>query len=220
MAFASLDGPDHDSVGGHQPWGVWGEYPPGIKTVRVLFIGPPGAGKGTQADLVSERLGIPHISTGDMFRHHVGEGTEIGQRVKAILDSGDYVPDSITVEMLEERMADEDARRGFILDGFPRTLPQVEALDELIGRDGLDQVVVFDVNEDELTERILARGRSDDTEEAVRNRFKIYQEQTAPLIDLYRSRGLVVEIDGMGEVEEVTDRILVSLGDEAGNPGF
>ncbi|HEX2154136.1 MAG TPA: adenylate kinase [Acidimicrobiia bacterium] len=186
----------------------------------MLFIGPPGAGKGTQADLVSERLGIPHVSTGDMFRHHVGEGTEIGKRVKAILDSGDYVPDSITVEMLEDRMADEDARRGFILDGFPRTLPQVEALDELIGRDGLDRVVVFDVNEDELTERILARGRSDDTEEAVRNRFKIYQEQTAPLIDLYRSRGVVVEIDGMGEVEEVTDRILSALADEGGNQGF
>lgn len=179
--------------------------------MRLLFIGPPGAGKGTQADRVAERLRIPHISTGDMFRHHVGAGTEIGKRVKAIMDAGDYVPDSITVEMLEERIAEEDAQKGFILDGFPRTLAQVEALDELIGDDGLDRVVVFQVDEDELTERILARGRSDDTEEAIRNRFKIYQEQTAPLIDVYRRRSIVVEVDGMGEMPEITERVLAAL---------
>ena len=179
--------------------------------MRLLFIGPPGAGKGTQAARVAERLGVPHVSTGDMFRHHVGEGTEIGKRVKAIMDAGDYVPDSITVEMLEERIAQEDARKGFILDGFPRTAAQVEALDELIGEDGLDKVVVFRVDEDELTERILARGRSDDTEEAIRNRFQIYQDQTAPLIDLYRERGIVVEVDGIGEIDEITDRVLAAL---------
>lgn len=179
--------------------------------MRLLFIGPPGAGKGTQAARVAERLGVPHVSTGDMFRHHVGEGTEIGKRVKAIMDAGDYVPDSITVEMLEERIAQEDARKGFILDGFPRTAAQVEALDELIGEDGLDKVVVFRVDEDELTERILARGRSDDTEEAIRNRFQIYQDQTAPLIDLYRERGIVVEVDGIGEIDEITDRVLAAI---------
>ncbi|HLT95712.1 MAG TPA: adenylate kinase [Acidimicrobiia bacterium] len=179
--------------------------------MRLLFIGPPGAGKGTQAARVAERLGVPHVSTGDMFRHHVGEGTEIGKRVKAIMDAGDYVPDSITVEMLEERIAEEDARKGFILDGFPRTAAQVEALDELIGEDGLDKVVVFRVDEDELTERILARGRSDDTEEAIRNRFQIYQDQTAPLIDLYRERGIVVEVDGIGEIDEITDRVLAAI---------
>lgn len=179
--------------------------------MRLLFIGPPGAGKGTQAQRVAERLGIPHISTGDMFRHHVGEGTEIGKRVKAIMDAGDYVPDSITVEMLGERISQDDAGEGFILDGFPRTLAQVEALDDLIGEDGLDCVVLFQVDEDELTERILARGRSDDTEEAIRNRFKIYQEQTAPLIDFYRRRGLVVEVGGMGEMDEVTERVLAAI---------
>lgn len=179
--------------------------------MRLLFIGPPGAGKGTQAQRVAERLGIPHISTGDMFRHHVGEGTEIGKRVKAIMDAGDYVPDSITVEMLGERISQDDAGEGFILDGFPRTLAQVEALDDLIGEDGLDCVVLFQVDEDELTERILTRGRSDDTEEAIRNRFKIYQEQTAPLIDFYRRRGLVVEVGGMGEMDEVTERVLAAI---------
>jgi len=141
--------------------------------MKLLFIGPPGAGKGTQAQRVAERLNIAHISTGDMFRHHVGEGTEIGRRVKAIMDAGDYVPDSITVEMLEERLDDDDARRGFILDGFPRTTGQVEALDQLIGEDGLDRVVVFQVDEEVLTQRMLDRGRSDDTEETIRNRFKV-----------------------------------------------
>lgn len=180
--------------------------------MKLLFIGPPGAGKGTQAERVADRLGIPHVSTGDMFRHHVGEGTEIGRRVKAIMDAGDYVPDGITVEMLEERISQDDARRGFILDGFPRTAAQVEALDELIGEDGLDRVVVFEVDEDELVKRILARGRSDDTEETIRNRFKIYQEQTAPLIDLYRSRGVVVEVNGMGDMDDITQRILEAVG--------
>src|SRR5690606_6475457 len=180
--------------------------------MKLLFIGPPGAGKGTQAQRVAERLNIAHISTGDMFRHHVGEGTEIGRRVKAIMDAGDYVPDSITVEMLEERLDDDDARRGFILDGFPRTTGQVEALDQLIGEDGLDRVVVFQVDEEVLTQRMLDRGRSDDTEETIRNRFKVYEEQTRPLIDLYRERGVVVEVDGIGEMDEVTERILSAIG--------
>lgn len=176
--------------------------------MRLLFIGPPGAGKGTQAQRVAERLGVAHLSTGDMFRYHVGEGTELGKKVKSIMDAGDYVPDSITVEMLEDRMADEDAREGFILDGFPRTLAQVGALDDLIGEDGLDRVVLFHVDEDELTQRMLSRGRSDDTEETIRNRFKVYQEQTGPVIDLYQRRGMVVEVDGMGDMEQITERIL------------
>lgn len=179
--------------------------------MRLLFIGPPGAGKGTQAARVAERLGIPHISTGDMFRYHVGEGTEIGQRVKAIMEAGDYVPDSITVEMLEERISHDDARKGFILDGFPRTTGQVEALDELIGENGLDKVVVFRADEDVLIRRMLDRGRDDDTEETIRNRFKVYADQTAPLIDLYRSRGVVTEVDGMGTMDEVTERVLAAV---------
>lgn len=183
--------------------------------MRLLFIGPPGAGKGTQADRVAERLGIPHVSTGDMFRDHVARGTGLGQKVDVIMKAGDYVPDEITVAMLEERIAQDDARDGFILDGFPRTEAQVESLDGLLGEDGLDRVVVFDVDEDQLTERLLARGRADDTEETIRNRFKIYLDQTQPLIDEYECRSLTVTVDGIGEVEEVTERILDKLEDPA-----
>lgn len=181
--------------------------------MRLLFIGPPGAGKGTQATRVAERLGIPHVSTGDMFRYHVGENTEIGQRVKAIMAAGDYVPDSVTVAMLEERISEPDAEDGFILDGFPRTEPQVSALDALIGEAGLDRVVFFEVDEDTLAERMLARGRDDDTEETIRNRFKIYQEQTEPLLAIFRERGIVVEVDGMGDMDEITERVLAAIRD-------
>ena len=179
--------------------------------MKLLFVGPPGAGKGTQAARVAERLGIPHISTGDMFRDHVQRGTELGTRVDSIMKEGDYVPDEITGEMLGDRIAERDASEGFILDGFPRTVGQVEALDGLIGRHGLDTVVVFEVDEDALVERLLARGRVDDTEDTIRNRFKVYQEQTAPLLDVYNPRGIVTHIDGLGEVEEITDRILEVL---------
>jgi adenylate kinase len=181
--------------------------------VRLLFIGPPGAGKGTQAALVAARLGIPHVSTGEMFRHHVSRATDLGIRVKAILESGGYVPDDLTVAMLKERLAAPDARPGFILDGFPRTAPQVEALDELIGVDGLDRVVLFEVDEDALVQRMMGRGRADDTEETIRNRFKMYQEQTSPLIDIYKERDLVVSVDGLGNVDEVTERILRVVSD-------
>jgi len=180
--------------------------------MKLLFIGPPGAGKGTQAGRVADRLGIPHISTGDMFRHHVAAGTELGKQVKAIMEAGDYVPDSITVAMLKERIAEDDAAGGFILDGFPRTIAQVEALDELIGEDGLDKVVLFRVDNDVLVERMLARGRADDNEETIRNRLKVYEEQTAPLIDLYRERRVLVEVDGVGEIDEITERVIAALG--------
>ena len=179
--------------------------------MRLLFIGPPGAGKGTQAGRVAERLGIPHVSTGDMFRDHVSRGTELGHKVDAIMKAGDYVPDEVTVAMLAERIAQDDAEDGFILDGFPRTETQVESLDGLLGADGLDRVVVFDVDEDELVERLLARGRADDTEETIRNRFKIYLEQTQPLINVYEDRGIAAHIDGIGEIDEVTERILSEL---------
>lgn len=179
--------------------------------MNLLFIGPPGAGKGTQAGRIADRLAIPHISTGDMFRHHVSTGTDFGRKVDEIMKSGGYVPDEITVGMLAERLKADDARNGFILDGFPRTGPQVEALDGLIGADGLDAVVVFDVDEDALIERLIARGRADDSEETIRNRFNIYLEQTAPLLEIYRERDLVVTVDGVGEMDEVTERILTSL---------
>jgi adenylate kinase len=179
--------------------------------VKLLFIGPPGAGKGTQAALVAARLGIPHVSTGEMFRHHVSSGTDMGRRVKAIMEEGGYVPDDMTVEMLEERLKRPDAASGYILDGFPRTAPQVEALDKLIGENGLDRVVLFEVDEDVLAGRMIARGRADDTEETIRNRFKIYEEQTSPLIEIYEDRGLVVTVDGLGSIAEVTDRVLEAV---------
>lgn len=181
--------------------------------MRLLFIGPPGAGKGTQAQKVAERLGVPHISTGDMFRDHVARGTDLGSQVDAIMKAGDYVPDEITVAMLAERIDSDDARDGYILDGFPRTAAQVESLDALLGHDGLDRVVVFDVDEDELVDRLLSRGRADDTEETIRNRFHIYLDQTQPLIDIYDERRLTVTVDGIGEVDEVTERVLASLGE-------
>ncbi len=179
--------------------------------MKLLFIGPPGAGKGTQAQRVAERLGIAHISTGDMFRAQVAAGTELGRRVEAIMKAGDYVPDEVTVAMLGERIAEPDAAAGFILDGFPRTLGQVEALDRLLGSDGLDRVVVLDVPEDELVRRLLSRGRADDIEETVRNRLAVYREQTEPLIELYARRGIVVHVDGVGEIDEITERLLRAI---------
>lgn len=179
--------------------------------MRLLFIGPPGAGKGTQAQRVAEKLGIPHISTGDMFRHHVSSGTDLGRQVDAIMRSGGYVPDEITVAMLKERLELDDASNGFILDGFPRTAAQVEALSDLIGSDGLDAVVVFEVDEDALVERLLARGRADDTEQTIRARFGIYLDQTAPLLETYGERGLLVSVNGLGSVEDITERILSAL---------
>ncbi len=182
-----------------------------LQPMRLLFIGPPGAGKGTQAGKVAARLGIPHVSTGEMFRDHVSRGTDLGKKVEAIMAAGDYVPDEITVAMLAERLDEDDARRGFILDGFPRTEAQVDSLDRLLGVDGLDQVIVFEVDEDELTDRLLSRGRADDNEETIRARFRIYLQQTQPLIDVYAGRGLTVTVDGIGEVEEVTERILARI---------
>ena len=185
--------------------------------MRMIFMGPPGAGKGTQAAVVAERFGIPAISTGDIFRANVGEGTPLGLEAKKYMDAGEYVPDSVTNDMVRNRLAEADAAPGFLLDGYPRTLAQVEELDGMLAAtgDSLDAVVVLTVDTEELVARLLKRaetsGRSDDTEEVIRHRQDVYTEQTAPLIEVYRARGLLLEFDGLGEVDEVSARILSAL---------
>lgn len=178
--------------------------------MKLLFVGPPGAGKGTQAQAVAERLGIAHVSTGDMFRA-LDDTTDLGRRVKDIMESGAYVPDSIVIEMLQERISHDDATSGYILDGFPRTLPQADALDDFLGEDGLDAVVLFVVDEDEVVERMMARGRADDSEETIRTRLEVYREQTEPLIAKYDARSIVKRVDAMGEIEDITQRVLATL---------
>jgi adenylate kinase len=178
--------------------------------VRLLFVGPPGAGKGTQAARVADKLGIAHVSTGDMFRA-LDDSTDLGRRVNEIMESGGYVSDGIVIEMLEARIAADDAVRGDILDGFPRTVPQAEALDDFLGADGLDAVVLFEIDTDEVVTRMLDRRRADDTEETIRTRLEVYSEQTEPLIGRYQARGLVRRVDAEGEIDEITDRVLSVL---------
>jgi len=180
-------------------------------------MGPPGAGKGTQATGVAEHFGIPAISTGDIFRSNVSRGTDLGRKAKEYMDAGEYVPDQVTNLMVRNRIDEPDAEPGFLLDGYPRTLAQVEELDGMIKFTGheLDAVVVLTVDSEELIQRLLQRaetdGRSDDTEEVVRRRQEVYAEQTEPLIDVYRDRNLLIEVDGMGEVDEVSERIFAAL---------
>lgn len=179
--------------------------------MRLLFLGPPGAGKGTQAERVAARLEIPHISTGEMFREHVSSGTDLGRQVEALMEAGEYVPDEITGQMLAERLRDSDCVRGFILDGFPRTLPQAELLDRLLGGHPLDRVVSVESDSQLLQERMMARGRADDTPETIRRRFEVYQEQTAPLLEFYGRRGIVRTVDGSGLIPEISERIVEAL---------
>jgi adenylate kinase len=185
--------------------------------MRLILMGPPGAGKGTQAKIISGRLGVPAISTGDIFRANVSEGTPLGVEAKRYMDAGDYVPDEVTNGMVRDRLAREDAGEGFLLDGYPRTVAQVEELDSMLRDAGtsLDAVVVLTVNDEELVQRLLHRaeveGRADDTEEVVRHRQDVYNQQTAPLLEVYADRGLLVEVDGMGVVDEVSERIFAAL---------
>ena len=190
--------------------------------MRLIMLGPPGAGKGTQAALVSAAHGVPAISTGDIFRANIKNGTPLGLQVKEITASGGYVPDEITNAIVRDRLAEPDAAHGFLLDGYPRTTGQVEALDAMLAEAGtaLDAVVELTVDTDEVVGRLLARaqeqGRADDTEEVVRERMRIYAEETAPLAAVYRDRGLLRVVDGMGTVEEVTARIEAALAPSAG----
>jgi len=187
--------------------------------MRLILMGPPGAGKGTQARFIAERFGVPAISTGDIFRANVSNGTPLGLEAKRYMDAGEYVPDSVTNEMVRNRIAEADAEPGFLLDGYPRTLAQVQELDAMIADTGhcLDVVAVLTADQDVLVGRLLQRavieGRADDTEDVIRRRQEVYAEQTAPLIDVYRDRGLLVEVDGLGEVGEVTERIFAALAD-------
>ncbi|MBB3042026.1 adenylate kinase [Nocardioides sp. LMS-CY] len=185
--------------------------------MRLIIMGPPGAGKGTQARFIAEHFKIPAISTGDIFRANVSEGTELGIEAKRYMDAGEYVPDEVTNLMVRNRIDDADAVSGFLLDGYPRTLAQVEELDGMIKFTGhrLDAVVCLTVDQDEIVSRLLQRaqveGRADDTEDVIRRRQQVYLEQTAPLIEVYKARGIVHEIDGLGEVDEVTQRIFTAL---------
>ncbi|MGY6498599.1 MAG: adenylate kinase [Microcella sp.] len=186
-------------------------------TARLLLIGPPGAGKGTQAARLSQHFGIPAISTGDIFRQNLRDETELGLQAKAFMDAGDNVPDELTNDLVRDRLMQADCANGFLLDGYPRTTDQVRALDEFLGEHGvaLDAVVELvaepDVVVERLKKRALEQGRADDDENVVRHRLAVYAEQTAPLIDVYAERGTLTKVDGIGEIDEVTGRILDAL---------
>jgi adenylate kinase len=185
--------------------------------MRLVLMGPPGAGKGTQAKYVADHFKIPAISTGDIFRANVSKGTPLGVEAQRFMDSGEYVPDEITNLMVRDRIDQPDAEPGFLLDGYPRTLDQVKELDGMIAFTGhrLDAAVALTVDEDVIVQRLLQRaeseGRADDTEDVIRRRQEVYAEQTAPLLDVYRDRGILVEVDGLGEVDDVTARIFDAL---------
>jgi adenylate kinase len=185
--------------------------------IRILLIGPPGAGKGTQAALLAEHFGIPAISTGDIFRENVRNETPLGLEAKAFMDRGEYVPDSLTNALVRDRLNQEDAVNGFLLDGYPRTIDQVEELDDILQETEkkLDVVVQLTAESEELLRRLSGRaeeqGRSDDTPEVIKRRLDVYEEQTAPLIDIYASRSLVAKVNGLGEIADVTKRIIEVL---------
>jgi adenylate kinase len=213
--------------------------------MNIVFLGPPGAGKGTQAKRIAEKYGIPQVSTGDMFREHLSKGTELGQKAKEYMEKGQLVPDEIVLGMVEERLKQSDCEKGFILDGFPRTVPQAEALDQLLDKMGkkIDYAICIDVPDEELVKRLTGRRtckkcgmmyhvifkppkeegkcdvcggelyqRADDNEETVRNRLKVYHEQTEPIIQFYEKKGVLHRIDGIGSIDEIFERIVKVLG--------
>lgn len=191
-------------------------------TARLVLLGPPGAGKGTQAARLAERLGVPAISTGDIFRTNIKGGTELGRTAQEYTARGELVPDEVTNAMVRDRLAQPDAARGFLLDGYPRNTAQVGELDAILGADGraLDAALEITADADVVVERLLKRaeieGRADDTEPVIRRRLDVYAEQTAPVSGLYAERDLLVRVDGIGEVDEVTDRLLAALASQVG----
>ncbi|QCB92930.1 adenylate kinase [Cellulomonas shaoxiangyii] len=186
-------------------------------SARLVLLGPPGAGKGTQAVRLAEQLGVPAISTGDIFRSNVRNGTELGRQVQDITASGALVPDELTNELVRDRLAQADAVGGFLLDGYPRNVAQVAALDEILAAAGvaIDAAVELTVDPqvvvDRLTKRAAIEGRADDSEDVIRHRLDVYAEQTAPISQVYAARGLLVQVDGLGEVDEVTQRLIDAL---------
>lgn len=180
--------------------------------MRVLLLGPPGAGKGTQAVKLAEKLGIPQISTGELFRRNIEEGTKLGVEAKRYLDAGDLVPSDLTNELVDDRLNNPDAANGFILDGYPRSVEQAKALHEMLERRGtdIDAVLEFRVSEEVLLERLKGRGRADDTDDVILNRMKVYRDETAPLLEYYRDR--LKTVDAVGTMDEVFARALRALG--------
>jgi adenylate kinase len=180
--------------------------------MRVVLLGAPGAGKGTQAVKLAEKLQIPHLSTGELFRHNISTGTKLGLEAKRYLDAGDLVPSELTNELVDDRLTEPDTRDGFILDGYPRSVPQAQALHDMLERRGtqLDAVLEFRVPQDELLERLRARGRADDTDEVILNRMNVYRDETAPLLEYYRNE--LKTVDAVGTVDEVFARALRALG--------
>ncbi|MFI8596305.1 adenylate kinase [Rothia koreensis] len=184
---------------------------------RLLIVGPPGAGKGTQAARISEELSVPAISTGDIFRANIKEETALGREAKQYMDAGNLVPDSVTNRMVRDRLGQEDAQQGFLLDGYPRNTAQVEELDSILEDLGqkIDGVLLLTADTEELVQRLLGRaeqqGRSDDTEEVIRHRLDVYAEETEPIVGLYEARGIVTRVDGLGSIDDVTDRLLAAV---------
>lgn len=192
------------------------------RSARLLIVGPPGAGKGTQATRIAEQLSIPAISTGDIFRQNIKDQTDLGKRVSQLINAGELVPDELTNEIVADRLGQSDAEHGFLLDGYPRTVEQATALDQhLASREvQLDAVILLEADTEAVISRLLKRaqleGRADDTEEVIRHRQEVYAQQTEPLIDLYGRRGIVLRIDGMGTVDEVAARIEEALNGKLG----
>lgn len=185
--------------------------------MRIVFLGPPGSGKGTQATLLKERLGVPHISTGELLRAAVAAQTPLGLQAKAAMDAGELVSDELVLGLIEERMASDDTDRGYILDGYPRNLAQAEALDQVLGllNRPVQKALALIVDEEQIVQRLAKRaeeeGRSDDSEDVVRHRLAVYRQQTAPVADHYRAKGILVEIDGVGSIEEINQRLQDAL---------